>query len=234
MNNYYYSNYSRDHNSFLASSLVVNPDPSYLTTSLDSQFFTPQFNLSSFNNPIQPPISPDSTIACQSSSNYNLALFPTMVLPQYQHFQPSQNSSPPPPPIISPSSTAIVPASSQSTPPPPPSSSSPSPKGNSSPAPAYVHRDKDGVDWITFYYSKDRVQKQHSIRCDIESIDIRSLSTEFKKQNCIYPKACVPPEEYKGSRQKYEMECNCIGWFLAYINVSIRKRRGLIQRAVDS
>lgn len=30
------------------------------------------------------------------------------------------------------------------------------------------------------------------------------------------------------------MECNCIGWFLAYINVSIRKRRGLIQRAVDS
>lgn len=126
--------------------------------------------------------------------------------------------------------------------------------------PTVIQRDSTGVDWISFTYSKDRVKTPYTIRCDIETVDISStpssptsdtnvdgasgadaagaakpmLSDDFKKQNCIYPRACVPPDQYKGNRQKYETECNCIGWCLAYINPEIRGQRGLIQRAVDS
>lgn len=110
-----------------------------------------------------------------------------------------------------------------------------------------VERDENGVDWIQFFYTKDRIKSTYRIRCDIEKVNssLRLHTTHlgpsrppfnerFKKQNCIYPKACVPIEQYKGNRQKYEMECNCIGWCLAYINPELRGQRGLIQRAVDS
>lgn len=100
--------------------------------------------------------------------------------------------------------------------------------------PTMVQRDENGVDWIGFVYSKDRVKTDYTIRCDIESVSIASLRSDFKQQNCIYPRACVPPDQYKGNRQKYETECNSIGWCLSFINPQLRGQRGLIQRAVDS
>lgn len=100
--------------------------------------------------------------------------------------------------------------------------------------PTLVKRDELGVEWISFEYSKDRVKSSYCIRCDIEKVDISQLNDEFKSENCIYPRATVPPEQYTGNRQKYETECNCIGWCLAYLNTSLRHQRGLIQRAVDS
>lgn len=146
----------------------------------------------------------DSSFSYSSTQNYNLALVPAI---NVSHFPQLHPPSPPPPP----------------------------PKKNQTVfAPAMVHRDQNGIDYITFSYSRDRTQKCHTIRCDIEKVDIESLSDTFKQENCIYPRACVPPEEYKGTRQKYESECNSIGWCLAYINPSIQKRRGLVQRAVDS
>lgn len=137
--------------------------------------------------------------------------------------------------------------------------------------PTMVHRDANGVDWIQFVYSKERVKTTYTIRCDIESVNTESnpaaesstasefdspsspalsssppetsstpnpstapLSDEFKRINCIYPRATVPPSEYKGNRQKYETECNYIGWCLAALNPILQGQRGLIQRAVDS
>lgn len=100
--------------------------------------------------------------------------------------------------------------------------------------PTLVKRDEYGVEWISFEYSKDRVKSAYCIRCDIEKVDISQLGDEFKSDNCIYPRATVPPEQYTGNRQKYETECNCIGWCLSYLNPSLRGQRGLIQRAVDS
>lgn len=100
--------------------------------------------------------------------------------------------------------------------------------------PTFVKTDQNGVDWIRFVYSKDKVKTSYKIRCDIDSVDAAKLEEEFKLQNCIYPRACVPPEQYKGNRQKYESECNRIGWCLVYINPILRGQRGLIQRAVDS
>ncbi|KAK9244734.1 hypothetical protein V1506DRAFT_540439 [Lipomyces tetrasporus] len=51
--------------------------------------------------------------------------------------------------------------------------------------PALVRRDEHGVDWIAFQYSKDRVRTEYCIRCDVESIDLTSLSKSFRKQNCV-------------------------------------------------
>lgn len=94
-------------------------------------------------------------------------------------------------------------------------------------------KDENGIPWVVFEYTKDRVKKQYKIRCDIDSVDVSTLDTNFKLDNCIYPRAAVPPEEYKGNRQKYETECNSIGWRLSHLNPIIRNQRGLIQRAVD-
>ncbi|KAK9368807.1 hypothetical protein V1509DRAFT_658472 [Lipomyces kononenkoae] len=100
--------------------------------------------------------------------------------------------------------------------------------------PALVRRDEHGVDWIAFQYSKDRVRTEYCIRCDVESIDLTKMSKLFRKLNCIYPRADVPETNYLGNRHHYENECNRIGWALAHLNPSLRGKRGLIQRAVDS
>lgn len=106
--------------------------------------------------------------------------------------------------------------------------------------PTVLRRDEHGVDWVQFSYSKDRVKTSYTIRCDIDSIQASEsagssvLTPDFKLQNCIYPRACVPPDQYRGHRQKYETECNSIGWCLAYLNPQLQGQRGLLQRAVDT
>jgi hypothetical protein len=100
--------------------------------------------------------------------------------------------------------------------------------------PLVVRQDGNGVQWIAFEYSRDRVKMEYTIRCDVESVDANALSPEFKSENCVYPRACVPKEQYKGNRLAYETECNQVGWALAQLNACLRSKRGLIQRAVDS
>jgi len=100
--------------------------------------------------------------------------------------------------------------------------------------PLVVRQDNNGVQWIAFEYSRDRVKMEYTIRCDVESVDTASLAQEFKSENCVYPRACVPRDQYKGNRLNYESECNQVGWALAELNPCLRGKRGLIQRAVDS
>lgn len=100
--------------------------------------------------------------------------------------------------------------------------------------PLVVRQDQNGVQWIAFEYSRDRVKMEYTIRCDVESVNTDELSQEFKTENCVYPRACVPKDLYRGNRQVYETECNTVGWALAQLNPSLRGKRGLIQRAVDS
>ncbi|EXJ92711.1 hypothetical protein A1O3_01263 [Capronia epimyces CBS 606.96] len=100
--------------------------------------------------------------------------------------------------------------------------------------PLVVRQDGNGVQWIAFEYSRDRVKMEYTIRCDVESVDASALSPEFKSENCVYPRACVPKEQYKGNRLAYETDCNQVGWALAELNTCLRGKRGLIQRAVDS
>ena len=100
--------------------------------------------------------------------------------------------------------------------------------------PLVVRQDGNGVQWIAFEYSRDRVKMEYTIRCDVESVDTNTLTQEFKSENCVYPRACVPKEQYKGNRLAYETDCNQVGWALAELNPCLRSKRGLIQRAVDS
>ena len=100
--------------------------------------------------------------------------------------------------------------------------------------PLVVRQDQNGVQWIAFEYSRDRVKMEYTIRCDVESVDVNSLPQDFKTENCVYPRACCPKDQYKGNRLHYETECNTVGWALAQLNPCLRGKRGLIQRAVDS
>ncbi|KAF2860403.1 hypothetical protein K470DRAFT_247467 [Piedraia hortae CBS 480.64] len=98
--------------------------------------------------------------------------------------------------------------------------------------PLVVRQDDNGVQWIAFEYSRDRVKHEYTIRCDVESVNVDELSHEFKSNNCVYPRAYKV--HYKGNRRVYETECNSVGWALAKLNPNLRDKRGLIQRAVDS
>ncbi|KAJ5585989.1 hypothetical protein N7450_005776 [Penicillium hetheringtonii] len=100
--------------------------------------------------------------------------------------------------------------------------------------PLVVRQDSNGVQWIAFEYSRDRVKMEYTIRCDVESVHVDGLSPEFKTENCVYPRACCNKDNYKGNRLVYESECNTVGWALADLNPALRGKRGLIQRAVDS
>ncbi|EKD17364.1 ribosomal protein L24E [Drepanopeziza brunnea f. sp. 'multigermtubi' MB_m1] len=100
--------------------------------------------------------------------------------------------------------------------------------------PLVVRQDNNGVQWIAFEYSRDRVKMEYTIRCDVESVNVDTLTPEFKTENCVYPRACCSKDQYRGNRLIYENECNTVGWALAELNPCLRGKRGLIQRAVDS
>ncbi len=100
--------------------------------------------------------------------------------------------------------------------------------------PLIVRQDNNGVQWIAFKYSRDRVKMEYTIRCDVESVNVDTLTPEFKTENCVYPRACGTTDQYRGNRLVYETECNTVGWALAELNPCLRGKRGLIQRAVDS
>ncbi|KAH8726559.1 hypothetical protein GQ44DRAFT_613659 [Phaeosphaeriaceae sp. PMI808] len=100
--------------------------------------------------------------------------------------------------------------------------------------PLVVRQDQNGVQWIAFEYSRDRVKMEYTIRCDVESVNVDDLPQDFKTENCVYPRACCAKDQYKGNRLHYETECNTVGWALAQLNPCLRGKRGLIQRAVDS
>nr|POF07191.1 hypothetical protein CFP56_31815 [Quercus suber] len=100
--------------------------------------------------------------------------------------------------------------------------------------PLVVRQDNNGVQWIAFEYSRDRVKMEYTIRCDVEAVNVEELDQDFKSANCVYPRACCSKDQYKGNRLHYESECNAVGWALAQLNPNLREKRGLIQRAVDS
>lgn len=100
--------------------------------------------------------------------------------------------------------------------------------------PLVVRQDGNGVQWIAFEYSRDRVKMEYTIRCDVESVNTEELTPDFKQENCVYPRACCAKDQYRGNRLLYETDCNRVGWALAQLNPPLRGKRGLIQRAVDS
>lgn len=168
-----------------------------------------------------------------------------------QHAQSAMTGSPRhtkmesqvPPQLQRPSSGPLgTPQHSQNGAPPlsTPTGSQPGINNNAAPGPIpattplVVRQDGNGVQWIAFEYSRDRVKMEYTIRCDVESVNTDELPADFKTENCVYPRACCPKDQYRGNRLQYETECNTVGWALAQLNACLRGKRGLIQRAVDS
>jgi hypothetical protein len=205
-------------------------------------FSQPQYTL---------PAQPAYTTHAPSQSYQPVTSVHANVLPSQQYSTSMTQGLPPSPPLKMdqavlqrpPTSAGSnfnhVPSLSHSS----PSSSGPSANGpNTSAAPGpipattplVVHQDPNGVQWIAFEYSRDRVKMEYTIRCDVESVKTEELSQEFRSANCVYPRACGNKDQYKGNRLSYETECNNLGWALAELNPVLREKRGLIQRAVDS
>lgn len=165
---------------------------------------------------------------------------PSAAAPPQQHTPPQRTvlSAPHPattaPTINTAVSTAAPSAPVSHTSPTVGTSSSAAPGPIPATTPLVVRQDANGVQWIAFEYSRDRVKMEYTIRCDVESVNVDSLSAGFKSENCVYPRACCSKDQYQGNRLVYETECNAVGWALAQLNPSLRGKRGLIQRAVDS
>lgn len=93
----------------------------------------------------------------------------------------------------------------------------------------------DGIEYITFLYSHDRLVKEYTVRTDVQHVNLEEIPAGFCVQNAIYPRANVARHEYDGNRWEYETSCNKLGWELCWLNQEqLCGRRGLIQRAVDS
>ncbi|CAO3615093.1 unnamed protein product [Cunninghamella blakesleeana] len=92
---------------------------------------------------------------------------------------------------------------------------------------------RDGIEWVSFVYSHNRVLQRYTIRTDIDDICLDNIDVQFQLDNCVYPRANVPKEQYQGNRWNYETQCNMLGWKLAWANRELAGKRGLIQRAVD-
>ncbi|TPX47762.1 hypothetical protein SeLEV6574_g02455 [Synchytrium endobioticum] len=102
--------------------------------------------------------------------------------------------------------------------------------------PVAVERDPEtGIEYMSFRYTERGVRSVFRIRIDVDSVDMDSLSEEFRACNAVYPRANVSKHQYSGLRWEYESGANAIGFALAYLNREILEgRRGLLQRAVDS
>ncbi|RWA04080.1 hypothetical protein EKO27_g11028 [Xylaria grammica] len=108
----------------------------------------------------------------------------------------------------------------------PTGSSTPGINNNAAPGPIpattplVVRQDNNGVQWIAFEYSRDRVKMEYTIRCDVESVNTDELSADFRTEKLRLP----PSVLFKRS----------ISWKSPSLNPCLRGKRGLIQRAVDS
>ncbi|SMY22537.1 unnamed protein product [Zymoseptoria tritici ST99CH_1A5] len=198
--------------------------PLYGMSSMPQQMYYPQYQL--------PQSSPYGQHPSAGSHHSSMTSAPGMLMSHQQpqlppsqgmlDSKPSQGSLQRQPSIVAP------PQGSPQTP------SGPAPGPIPATTPLVVRQDGNGVQWIAFEYSRDRVKMEYTIRCDVESVNVDELSPEFKNANCVYPRACCGKDSYKGNRLHYESECNAVGWALAQLNPNLREKRGLIQRAVDS
>ncbi|KAJ5573949.1 uncharacterized protein N7459_008376, partial [Penicillium hispanicum] len=199
---------------------AAHPSPQPHTLTSQSMMMPPQTTTAQMS-PHQPTHTPSTALPSS----------PVMKLdstPQAAHSQrPMLNP-------LSTSSNAGLPASNLHQTSPLGTSSTAAPGPIPATTPLVVRQDSNGVQWIAFEYSRDRIKMEYTIRCDVESVNVDNLSQDFKTENCVYPRACCSKDQYRGNRLVYETECNAVGWALAELNPSLRGKRGLIQRAVDS
>ncbi|ORE18493.1 hypothetical protein BCV71DRAFT_179450 [Rhizopus microsporus] len=74
------------------------------------------------------------------------------------------------------------------------------------------------------------------IRINIESVLLDAVDMEFRKNNCVFPRAmAIAPDTPNLSQRRIdEIKCNEIGWKLAWLNPrQLANKKNLLQRALD-
>ncbi|CAG8725379.1 16510_t:CDS:2 [Acaulospora morrowiae] len=72
------------------------------------------------------------------------------------------------------------------------------------------------------------------IRADIECVSISEIPDDYKRDNCVYPKALAEKADYQGSNWELESSCNELGWKLAFLNrPKLDGKKLLLQKAIE-
>ncbi|CAO3696154.1 unnamed protein product [Rhizopus stolonifer] len=75
---------------------------------------------------------------------------------------------------------------------------------------------------------------KYRIRINIESVSSDSIDLEFKKTNCVFPRAMLSTLNLN-QRRLDEIRCNEIGWKLAWLNPRmLANKKNMLQRALDT
>lgn len=82
----------------------------------------------------------------------------------------------------------------------------------------------------------DGLGGKHRIRINVESVPLDAIDMEFRKANCVYPRAISinPLSPFASQRQIEEAKCNELAWKLAWLNPKqLAHRKNLLQRVLD-
>lgn len=82
----------------------------------------------------------------------------------------------------------------------------------------------------------DGIGGKHRIRINVESVPLDAIDIEFRKANCVYPRAMSinPLSPFASQRQIEEAKCNELAWKLAWLNPKqLAQRKNLLQRVLD-
>ncbi|KAG1252824.1 hypothetical protein G6F68_011612 [Rhizopus microsporus] len=74
------------------------------------------------------------------------------------------------------------------------------------------------------------------IRINVDSVSLDSIDMEFRKANCVYPRAMEinTNSPFASQRQLEEVRCNELAWKLAWLNPKqLANRKNLLQRVLD-
>jgi len=95
-----------------------------------------------------------------------------------------------------------------------------------------LHRDKKGVDYITFEYTRNGVKTVYDIHPDFGTVQAEPFPHGVKLQNCIYPHALISRKGHKDLHT--ERTWNSFGWALAEAYPMLRGNRGALRKAVEA
>lgn len=80
-------------------------------------------------------------------------------------------------------------------------------------------------------------QHKCRLRINIESVSLDAIDLEFRKANCVFPRAIHITQDTPNVSQRRldEAQCNEIGWKLAWLNPRpLANRKNMLQRALDT
>jgi hypothetical protein len=99
---------------------------------------------------------------------------------------------------------------------------------------SYASLEEFDPSWKQFKYSRDGVIKQYTLRTDVGSVDVERLPHGFKIENCLYPRALVPGDQYNGSDLNKEKKQNALGWALAELNPFLQGHTEVLHEILNS